>query len=342
MARSRRKSKTPSRRDLRSGKGAFTLVELLVVIVILGLLMALLVPSLRGVWSRYNMTRCQTNLFHIYQAFRLRATDEELDSNKVAFQVTAWPGVFLPYLENDVSQFKCPETEGSLTIIPEPNLHFYYPGKPWTTNLAEGPYVLKLSQTQYDNLKSQGYIVERKTVPQELRVTYVPDSNPNLFWYCSEDWHEPATDYDFEDIRVKVVNDGKGKVTMEFFKGVGYAAQLCDEGGKILVENVTTGATYPYEANAEASYGMNMYARGVGGAGGKILVMDYLLLVASPENDHWNDTFFDPSTPPSGVPRFARHFGQANVLFSDGSVRPERPEDIDPFTETLRMKWWKP
>jgi len=342
MDRSRRKAKTPSRRDLRSGKGAFTLVELLIVIVILGLLLALLFPSLRGVWKRYNMTRCQTNLFHIYQAFRLRAADEAMDPNKVAYPVTAWPGVFLPYLENDASQFKCPEIEGDLpTIIPEPNLRFYYPGKPWTTNLAEGPYVLKLSQTQYNNLTSLGYIVERKTVPPELRVTYVPDSNPNLYWYCSEDWHEPQTDYDFEDIRVKVVNDGKGKVTMEFFKGVGYAAQLCDEEGKILVDPVTTGATYTYEANAEASYGMNMNARTVGGAGGKILVLDYLLLVAS-TTDLWTDKFFDPSTPPSGVPRFARHFGQANVLFSDGSVHPERPADIDPFTPTVAKKWWEP
>jgi len=325
----------------RSRHKAFSLVELLVVIVILGLLVALLVPSLRGVWKRYNMTRCQTNLFHIYQAFRLRAADEAVDPNKVAFQVTAWPGVFLPYLENDVSQFKCPEIEGSLpTIIPEPNLHFYYPGKPWTTNLAEGPYVLKLSQTQYDDLKSQGYIVERKTVPQALRVAYVPDSNPNLYWYCSEDWHEPQTDYDFEDIRVKVVNDGKGKVTMEFFKGVGYTAHIYNEEGKdLLGKPVTTGATYTYEANAEASYGMNMNARTVGGAGGKILVMDYLLLVAS-TTDNWKDLFFDPAK--SGVPLFARHFGMANILFSDGSVHPERPDAIDPITATVAKQWWEP
>jgi len=339
MARSRRKSKTPSRRDLRSDRGAFTLVELLVVIVILALLMALLVPSLRGVWARFHMTRCQTNLAHIYQAFRLRAADEAMGV-KEAYAVPAWPSVLLPYLENDESQFKCPETSGALpTIIPEPTLRFFYPGKPWFTTLAEGPYVLKLSQTQYDDLKSKGYIVERKTVPPEFRLKYVPDSNPNLFWYCSEDWHEPQTDYDFEDIRVKVVNDGKGKVTMEFFKGVGYAAQLWDEGGKVLVNPVVTGATYTYEMNVEASYGMNSYARDVGGAGGKILVMDYLLLVAS-TNNNWKDSFFDPNK--SDLPLFARHFGMANVLFSDGSVRAERPEDIDPITSTVAKRWWEP
>jgi prepilin-type processing-associated H-X9-DG protein len=101
-----------------------------------------------------------------------------------------------------------------------------------------------------------------------------------------------------------------------------------------------------------SSYGMNEYAidkitagklvrGGVGGAGGKILVLDYLRLEAK-TTDLWADTFFDPSTPPSGVPIFARHFGMANVLFSDGSVRPERPEDINPIAPTVARKWWEP
>ncbi|MGB2615547.1 MAG: prepilin-type N-terminal cleavage/methylation domain-containing protein, partial [Phycisphaerae bacterium] len=93
----------------RSRRKAFTLVELLVVIVILSLLMALLFPSLRGVWQRYNMTRCQSNLFHIYQAFRLRAADEAMGV-KQAYAVAAWTTVLAPYLENDASQFKCTET----------------------------------------------------------------------------------------------------------------------------------------------------------------------------------------------------------------------------------------
>jgi len=100
----------------------------------------------------------------------------------------------------------------------------------------------------------------------------------------------------------------------------------------------------------DASYGMNEYAidkvdtdgkliRGVGGAGGKILVLDYLRLEAK-TTDIWTDKFFDPDK--SGVPLFARHFGMANVLFSDGSVQPERPADINPIAPTTALKWWEP
>jgi len=98
------------------------------------------------------------------------------------------------------------------------------------------------------------------------------------------------------------------------------------------------------------SYGMNEYAidkitagklvrSGVGGAGGKILVMDYLRLEAK-TTDLWAGSFFDPAQ--SGVPIFARHFGQANVLLSDGSVQPERPVDLDPIAPTAAKKWWEP
>jgi prepilin-type processing-associated H-X9-DG protein len=92
---------------------------------------------------------------------------------------------------------------------------------------------------------------------------------------------------------------------------------------------------------SQTNYGMNKYARDVGGAGGKILVLDYPLLVASPDKpDDWTDKVFDPAK--SNVPIFARHFGQANILFSDGSVQPKRPADINPFAPTTAMKWWRP
>lgn len=49
-------------RSRRGGRGAFTLVELLVVIGIIGLLTSLLLPAMAGVRQQAQATRCSVNL----------------------------------------------------------------------------------------------------------------------------------------------------------------------------------------------------------------------------------------------------------------------------------------
>ncbi len=363
IARSRRKSKTPS------GKGAFTLIELLIVIVILGLLLALLVPSLRGVWQRYNMTRCQTNLAHIYQAFRLRAADETMGEAR-AYPVAAWSSVLLPYLENDASQFFCQETaEGDATpsrpITELVEFRTHGPGG-YLTQLEPGPYMLKLSDTQWNKARGMGLLGNDdsanyiNTNYPEF-TTYVPDGNPYRYWLCMEDY---GGDQDFKDVMTRVTDNRDGWVTLECISGAtGHTNHLMD---KVTGEEIFYTGSNQWDFSSDrtitldvggagawaTSYGMNEYAidkvdafgkltrRGVGGAGGKILVLDYSRLVASPDEDDWTDEIFNPDQ--SNVPRFARHFGMANILFSDGSVRPERPADIDPIAPTAAMKWWEP
>jgi prepilin-type processing-associated H-X9-DG protein len=333
-------------------------------------LVALLIPSLRGVWDRYNMTRCQTNLSHIYQAFRLRAADEAMGI-KQAYAVAAWTAVLPPYLENDVSQLKCTETTGGggvpLRSITE-FVEFRTNGPVgFITQLEPGRYMLKLSVTQYNKACSMGFLnnddsannIDTKPEGNEF-LTYVPDGKPNIYWLCLEDY---GGDQDFKDAMTRVTcNEREGKVTLECISGfTGHKNELIDKitGEVIFGTGSNQWAFSPARTVTldvggvamDASYGMNEYAvdkvdtdgklicRGVGGAGGKILVMDYPFLVAK-TTDLWTDKFFDPAK--SGVPSFARHFGQANVLFSDGSVRPERPADINPIAPTAAMKWWMP
>jgi prepilin-type N-terminal cleavage/methylation domain-containing protein/prepilin-type processing-associated H-X9-DG protein len=364
MARSRRKSKTPP------GKGAFTLVELLIVIVILGLLLALLFPSLRGVWKRYNMTRCQTNLAHIYQAFRLRAADEAMGVAQ-AYKVAMWTAVLPPYLENDASQFKCPEAlEGQIGDAapsrPLTDLAEFKTGSRITT-LDAGPYMLKLSDTQYNKARGLGFLSSDHALGLDLKTTYpefatfVPDNTPDVYWLLLED----GGAWDYDDVVTTVTINSDGTITLECVAGwTGGTSYLMDKlTGEVLA--TCKGLPVPYKGpfvlgvagvSASSSYGMNEYAldkvagghfiSGVGGAGGKILVLDYPRLEAK-TTDIWTDKFFDPSK--SGVPSFARHFGMANILFSDGSVRAERvdtkdppPENINPIAPTTAMKWWMP
>ena len=356
----------------RSRRKAFTLVELLVVIVILSLLMAMLVPSLRGVWKRYNMTRCQSNLFHIYQAFRLRAADEAMGAEP-AYPVGAWSSVLLPYLENDTGQLFCTETsegEGSTTLRRPINELVEFKTHPrdlapdYFTQLVEGVYMLKLSDTQYRAIRAMNdaYLKGEWNIRDKVDCNFQPDGTPDVTWYCLEDHPLDigSCDFNFSDVLAKVTynRDDTNTIEMTCLIPRGFTDWLrvkeTDELTVIPMEQ-TTPITVTLQSGggfdaAATSYGMNEYAidkvmdgklirGGVGGAGGKILVMDYSRIVASP-NDYWTDKVFDPAK--SGVPLFARHFGQANVLFSDGSVQPERPDDLNPIAPTAAMKWWMP
>jgi prepilin-type processing-associated H-X9-DG protein len=206
--------------------------------------------------------------------------------------------------------------------------------------LQPGPWAAKLSVTQWNDAG----IRDRKLY---LVPPYAPDGNPDTYYFIMEDWHDVTkTDYDY-DISIKVTENNDGTTTLVFKQhGTGASYQVLDlEDGTVLKTkaDMDGGANGTIVVNTvrpgETNYGMNKYARDVGGAGGKILVMDYLRLEAK-TTDLWAGSFFDPAQ--SGVPIFARHFGQANVLFSDGSVQPERPVDLDPIAPTAALKWWMP
>jgi len=86
-------------------KPGFTLVELLVVIVIIGLLIALLLPSIGAVWNQLLMTQCQVNLANIFKAQSLWRAEHETSQFATGL---GWPTAILPYLEGRSSVLRCP------------------------------------------------------------------------------------------------------------------------------------------------------------------------------------------------------------------------------------------
>jgi len=99
----------PVRRETnRAGGGAvraFTLVELLVVILVLGLLIALLVPAASSAWDAAMLTKCKSNLNQLYKAAGLWCADQ----NSVTFPTGyAWAGDLVGYAENNLDVFRCP------------------------------------------------------------------------------------------------------------------------------------------------------------------------------------------------------------------------------------------
>jgi len=89
----------------RAGRPGFTLVELLIVILIIGLMIALLVPAVSGAWETAQLAQCKSNLNKIYTAQGLWRADRN-SVQLVSGQ--AWASRLLPYLEGQTKVFLCP------------------------------------------------------------------------------------------------------------------------------------------------------------------------------------------------------------------------------------------
>jgi len=82
---------------------ALSLVELLIVITIVGILAALLIPSVSQVRSTAHMTLCQANLHAIWEAYGVWRADHD---NRILVG-SAWMGRLLPYVDWRTEVFQC-------------------------------------------------------------------------------------------------------------------------------------------------------------------------------------------------------------------------------------------
>lgn len=98
---------------MNKNRVAFTLIELLVVIAIIGIVAALLVPTVGRARESARRAMCANNLRQIGLAIYLYADDHDgyfppplsLDES------TYWFGALLPYLDNDMDVLKCPSLQ---------------------------------------------------------------------------------------------------------------------------------------------------------------------------------------------------------------------------------------
>jgi len=89
----------------KASKAAFTLIELMLVITILGVLVALMMPTVAQAWKVAAMTKCQVNLNRMWTAQNLRRADND----STTFTASGvWPAMLAPYLENSADVFRCP------------------------------------------------------------------------------------------------------------------------------------------------------------------------------------------------------------------------------------------
>jgi prepilin-type processing-associated H-X9-DG protein/prepilin-type N-terminal cleavage/methylation domain-containing protein len=89
----------------RMTRRAFTLVELMIVVAIVGVMLALLVPAVRSAWDTAALTHCQVNLAQIWKAQNSRRADKDQGFFTAG---GAWPSMIAPYLEHAAAVLRCP------------------------------------------------------------------------------------------------------------------------------------------------------------------------------------------------------------------------------------------
>lgn len=124
---------------------AFTLVELLVVISIIALLIAILLPSLKGAREQAKMTVCLSNVKNMAVAVFMYVDDNRnyfpLSRDHGGFQDGGWINELVPYA-GDKLLYRCPSDRSTNWIDP---------AQPNAINPRENSYATNVFMTPEDN-----------------------------------------------------------------------------------------------------------------------------------------------------------------------------------------------
>ncbi len=333
---------------------AFTLVELLVVIVILSLLMALLMPVARAALRAYYLTRCQLNLRHLYDAQCTWRADQGVTQFATG---PDWVDTILPYLEGRSEVLRCPESDN-----------------PW----GDSENRLSLGDIVFEIYGYSGYSDYRYDIPLDSDFIEIipPVVNPEIQGWKQYGIEDDRTGGDYEtdkrDIVVEIRFVAGRPVSIYFSPSIGghgysYKFKIKDE---IIYDNYDSGDSSMIGTSMSlesygirtSDYGMSRGSYETSTAtvpkpdGKMFFILDYPLSVAdymaTVGGDEWKRFFVvDPAynpvigayqwQPPPGCETWTwqqvtalRHFEKANVLFCDGHVE---TLGIDPLDErTLR------
>ncbi|MFO8011913.1 MAG: type II secretion system protein [Phycisphaerae bacterium] len=398
---------TADKRD-RTAHPAFSLAELLVVIAMVAILAALLIPNLWRAWDSVAQHQCARNLAYLYQALSMRRA-QAAEGPIRDVKPRAWPSQLLGYLDYDPSCLVCPGSTAEASLVedepppdpadlaeddhawnqeytPEPEAPEHYSelgelielalGGNRYVPLEEGPWVVKMSDSQVRAAQAKGYLLGdgKRNLRDAVDTSYKPDSNPNVYWLCSEDVRPSGGDRDFNDTMIRVHDNGDGSYDLTLSGHTGGAHTLVTRPEHELVYALPRGSFYhdvqitvgtqeveknpdgiwQPEANPYAgigpdgepdrivivtNYGMPGESEFLTYRPGAIALMDYGRYVAHAD-DCWTDPDVDPNG--DGVPMFARHSGCMNVLLTDGSVRLMRPAEINPAYPSVYRRYWLP
>ena len=302
---------------------AFTLIELLAVVAIIGTLIALLLPAVQQAREAARTTRCKNNLHNLGIAYY--HAEEVFPDRPAIYWASDWIETLKPFLERQTSMYICPNHD------PEVSLGGGFPK--FLLAVFSGPnflYDLPFDVETFQCRTSQ-WVESTYTGQSGHRGT--PMSVPPCISIEFEDIMGGG-DMDYNDLRayVEPLPDG-GYHFKCVFKSAGYNYKLKDEDG-----NIVLAPFHPHEeivvAGGLSSYGINNRVRRFQTDANKVLLVEYHKHVADVVGADATDVWWDMVAP--------RHMGTACVLYGDGRVDNVMPEEIDPTIVHLHDTLWRP
>jgi prepilin-type N-terminal cleavage/methylation domain-containing protein/prepilin-type processing-associated H-X9-DG protein len=318
-------------------RDAFTLVELLVVITIIGLLISLLLPAVNSARGAARNVQCKNNLKEIGAAYKLYC---EANAPHGLAGTSAWTSLLLTYLENQSRTYICPEDKET---APSPPLNQYIFHPVQNTNLfvplVPGPmssFCWLGASSDYANTRFQPAISGPPT----------PDSYLLILEDLSLDttWDNSVLVVPQPDGSLQCICGGNAW-------GHGYTHELLGPpNNSVIFPTFEPPSTWTVGGSMKTSYGINSRAGVFLKDSNKLLMVEYYLPVASVGNPNTDLTEMLPAYQNSEPPGFwgfwgasrARHAGTMNVLYEDGHVEGTTPAAINPSIPVNYDTYWKP
>ena len=325
----------------------FTLAELMVVIGIIALLVMIIMPTLSSAGAEARRILCLNNLNKINQATHTWATGSR-SWDQHALAEGGWTTVVESRTDSH-EVLRCPEggplangksADDQMVIRPRPDLNVSVSLVP-VYNVAGQAYyysLLKFSQTQAAKL------VENVDISPE---PYVPDANPNIYYWCYEDLFATGDVGDYQDVLIRVENLGSGKAKVFVESHTGQKPMVWSPDLKNCLardpdirargDGGNGGVEFTLNVGGGTHYGMNT-ARIDMRQLDKIQVLDYLNATAN-STDDWAREDWDENK--DGQPDFLRHKGRLNAATLGGSAKTYPRWQLDPADIEVERQLWQ-
>lgn len=342
-------SLSPSRRG-------FSIPEMLAAIAIIVILLSILLPRLLKSRDFAQTAVCQTRLHNLHVAYMKRQVDVK-GKEKAAMSPGTWQGALSPYVNGVSEVMRCPVADvgagtNLATSVYLKVFNAYPNGYLYDMAMEPGPLCRQVDKNttdaQIDQLWS-AYPGIAGTIKSHRNSL---PTNPYSYLLCFEDLRPDGGDKDYEDVIFKITETPTGAEITYLYDGAGYQFDLVSQDGTVIAYQLDAGGqtkvgTVIPVAPGVATYGMNnaISEKSATGKQSKdiIFMMDYTRTVCkggwgSAGWDPWNDWISDIN----GLPRFARHHGQANVIFYSGAAKLMDPALFDPKIAQYRTDFWIP